>query len=475
MLEAGLSAEREKQGQAPVKRPVKAKTDAMDAMQGILQRMNRSRTALRRYLSEVEASAPGPTVRPPSELIELPIPQTAPAPAPAPEPEREREPAPAEPTPEMSLPPSMARRMARFGPAHPSSPATAKTRAQEVVAAGAMDKDIGSLGSVAVAAIRASERQASSEGRTWSVGHILRSHMRDVMSVAWVEASKGTLLVSGGLDATVKVWAISSRSQNDLEPVATFRGHTAGIVTVAVVGRSVYSADIKGVVRVWDLTMPPTPYPPRADHSARAVAELYAHDDAIWSICSTLDRIVTVSADGTAKIWGMADLEVPAQPAPLAVIHGRFTVAAVSSMTDQLYIGSPTGVTAYSAYGEPTGLEINVGHVVSLAAHPLRPVLAIGTEERVFIADLNTGEVTKDFRPHEGRLASLRFSSNGMFLTTAGHSQSIRMWSCEDWSCASDVSAHRKNWDDAIHCVAISPDDGLVATAGADGQVVVLH
>lgn len=107
----------------------------------------------------------------------------------------------------------------------------------------------------------------------------------------------------------------------DAEPVATLRGHTAGVTSLAV-SRSkhrIFSGSIDASIRVWN--MPSSEHQTYSPHDATLGSDLLVgHGDAIWDLAlvpSATDPegyLVSASADGTVKIWQAESREAKGKP-----------------------------------------------------------------------------------------------------------------------------------------------------------------
>ena len=77
---------------------------------------------------------------------------------------------------------------------------------------------------------------------------VLKGHIGGVNCLAVCTTSR--LIVTGGDDSTARVWDATS-----MTCVATLRGHTSHIISVAVLGKLVVSASSDGTSRSWWLIM----------------------------------------------------------------------------------------------------------------------------------------------------------------------------------------------------------------------------
>lgn len=170
--------------------------------------------------------------------------------------------------------------------------------------------------------------------KVWTTRRNLKSHLDIVRSVGFAHGPGG-LIASGGDDNTVKVWAVEYQnimgkryvkpyphsltdrpSANELEPIKTYRGHTAPVTTVTISSAhsAIFSASLDSTIRVWKLPKPSDELYASFDPSA-ATQTLEGHTDAVWDLVllpGTADgngkanedrRLVSCAADGSVKVW----------------------------------------------------------------------------------------------------------------------------------------------------------------------------
>ncbi len=87
--------------------------------------------------------------------------------------------------------------------------------------------------------------------------------------------------------------------------------------------------------------------------------------------------------------------------------------------------------------------------------------------------------MTKSFVAHEDCVTSVALHANYQYISTIGHDSSIKTWDLRNYACiqertrvivSSNISlfdllkVHDKKYDEAIHAIAISPYQNLLAT-----------
>ena len=158
--------------------------------------------------------------------------------------------------------------------------------------------------------------------------------------------SHGSLIVSGSLDSTVRIWDVQTGAK-----IAVLQGHKDAVESVAVTpdGRHIVSGSEDKTARIWDA------------ETLELAGVLYGHLDSVMSIAVTPDssRIVTGSLDNTARIW---DLEEKTQ---LAVLKGHTrTVTSIAVTPDGSRILSGSEDKTVRIWDATTGAAIDVrtGH-----------------------------------------------------------------------------------------------------------------
>jgi WD40 repeat protein len=128
----------------------------------------------------------------------------------------------------------------------------------------------------------------------------LQGHTGAIRSVAL--SADGTLLVSGGLDGTVRLWNASGQQ------LATLRGHTGMVRAVAssADGQTVASGGFDGAVRLWDART-------RACVQTLRSARRYEGLD--------ITGLTGVTAAQRAALLALGAVERPTQAVPVAAVQ----------------------------------------------------------------------------------------------------------------------------------------------------------
>jgi WD40 repeat protein len=244
-----------------------------------------------------------------------------------------------------------------------------------------------------------------------SVVSVLRGHSRRVFAVCCAPDSRR--LASASEDGTARVWDMDAEAC-----VAVLRHplRVNGVVWTAD-GSSLATVSADAIVRLWS---------PVDGGIAR---ELVGHRDAIWSLSLLSgDRVVTASADTTARVWDAGERTEPV-----------------------LQCGGEDGVgvrgVVYSADGR-------------LAA-------TATAQGRVRLWNMSTCATQRDMPTVRGRVNAVAFSPAGDVVAAACADGSARLYSVENAEEIERIPAH----SGPVFAVTFSPDGRRIATAGAETQV----
>ncbi|AUS99294.1 hypothetical protein CLI64_02175 [Nostoc sp. CENA543] len=294
-----------------------------------------------------------------------------------------------------------------------------------------------------------------------SIAQPLYGHEGDVYCVAI--SNDGKLIVSGGGDGTVRLWKINSSPLCE-----TFYGHEGYVSSVCISndGKLIVSSGGDGKVRLWDI-------------QGHLIAELlYGHHVSISSIAMSSDgqTIVSSGSDGTVKLWGI-DGHLIAEV--LHLHEGNTSSVAISSDGETIVSsGSDGTVKLWNIKGEPLiePLRGHEGYVWSVAiSHDGQTIASVGEDSTVRLWSIRTvglwniqGQaLTEPLYGHEDCVWSVAISDNGQTVVSGGEDGTVRLWNIQNQLLAKSLSGH-KNW---VNSVAISDDGQTIVSGSEDGTI----
>jgi WD40 repeat protein/serine/threonine protein kinase len=360
--------------------------------------------------------------------------------------------------------------------------------------------------------------------RLWSLASgqeeaVFRGHDGRVYDVAFSPGN--TWLASASEDGTVRIWNLRNwDGRSDSQASAEQYGDLSPPVRQAIVRETVMretvmretmrlehprrvnglcfiegtdclaTASGDGILRVWNLV------------SGREQARLHGHAGPLWSIGSMSGgsptgggAVVTGSADGTVRIWGIPGSSgsvlpiVAEQERVMAVAwapDGHRLAVALTDGRVRLHDG-----TSFRAVGD---LVSGTGRVNAVAFSPDGGELLAGCDQGTICAWRMPGhdapgrdapahepmvtEPCATARPHSRRVFGVAYAPDGRRLATAGEDGTVRLWrrtpspgghpaGAADLGEIAAILKHPRR----VFCAAFTPDGRHVATACEDRQV----
>lgn len=276
----------------------------------------------------------------------------------------------------------------------------------------------------------------------------------------------GVLLAAGSYDREVSVWDTQT-----LKRKTRFRGHGAPVRSVRFSpdGSRLCTTSTDNTAKIWSL-----------DRLLRDNQTLERYQQHPWrsawmAFADGGESIWSVDVSGDLRKWDVASMETYFQltmplgnVAELDVSPDNEYVAAVSHFWPSR--GSPTTISIVGCIdGELKSeipLESEFRHGIKF--HPTRPHhVAVGTHDGVYIYDVQTG-VPIDRFPDCGYIKRLAFSPDGARLAVALNGGRFKVFDLESQKQLADV---RSESDWGTICVDYSPDGTVFATGGGDYRV----
>ena len=284
----------------------------------------------------------------------------------------------------------------------------------------------------------------------------LEGHTEEVASVAF--SPDGTLLASGSLDDTVKLWDVSTERQ-----IATLPGRPPLLVAFSPDGKTLAVGTWDHTVELWDVA------------TQERIVTLGHEVVVSYTVSFSPDgkTLAVGTWDHTVELWDVATQE------RIATLGHGAVVNAVSFSPDGTLLASGSRDNTVKLWDVATRERIaTLGHGAEVDAVSFSPdgtLLASGSGDgTVKLWDVATRDQIAILKHHtngwyNGGPTSASFSaSDGALLATKGESGTVILW---------DVLTREKIvtfWHtDEIRSMSFSPDGTTLAAGGADGTILL--
>ncbi len=249
---------------------------------------------------------------------------------------------------------------------------------------------------------------------------LLEGHEFTVWSV--VLTQDGRHVVSGGQDATVRLWDIQTGKL-----VHTFIGHEGPVYGLVATsdGRRVFSvSDRDSAVRVWDVEAG-TALNTLTPNSLHTIAIAITPDDCY---------VITGGDDGKDRVWDI----------------GHSVIARIREQ----------GAGVYSIAVSPDGAYLVSGSKRALGRNPTGIL---------WLRDLDTGSLLHTLHGHKGNVTRLVFTPESRFMISGGQDGDVHIWDVDSGTLLNTLSGHTS----AILLLWVSHDGRYLVTGANDGTIRV--
>lgn len=269
-----------------------------------------------------------------------------------------------------------------------------------------------------------------------------------------VITSDGRRVLSASNDKTVRMWDVPSGNC-----LTTFTGHEAFVCSVAVSSddRWVAAGAADGAIKIWDLT------------TGQLVAS-FTHGglDAKVAWGPGLE-LASGGMDGCVRLWRV----------PEASLSGAFT-AHVKPILKVVVLGDGDRVVTVSAdqtarvcrthTGECLRVfEGHTGEVNSVAlAHDKRHMISASEDCTLKVWDVESGACLATLRGHCQIVWRVAVSPDGRLVASGAADNTVRLWDLESKQCIQEL-VH----PDCVAAVAFSPAGGNLAVGCDDSRVYI--
>lgn len=296
-----------------------------------------------------------------------------------------------------------------------------------------------------------------------AIGDRLRPAAGDVMSLAFADG--GSTLLAGTGRGQVLAWSLRDRTLR-FPPLAA---HASRILDLTVHqsggSESFVTVSSDGTARVWDAAtgarLPGGPF----DDAAGAVpvgvrGAAFSADGDVLSLGAP---------DGAVYSWSLSGHRLTADPIPVHRDRVQGLAAAADGLR-LLTLGDDQTLQVWTRASRPDPVThlAELGAAGSLALAPDAGVLAVGLEDgTVRLLDPATGRERRRLEGHGGAVTALAFLGPDR-LVTGDAAGALRTWTA---STGARLAERRNAAAGAVTSIAVAGTDDPVFTAAADGTV----
>jgi WD40 repeat protein len=243
------------------------------------------------------------------------------------------------------------------------------------------------------------------------------------------------------------------------------KGHEGPVLSAAFSpdGKRIVTASADRTARLWDAQTGKQIGEPFKGHEGRVNSAAFSPDG---------KRIVTASEDKTARLW---DAETGAQFGEPLGGHTDEISNAVFSPDGQRIVTASVDATARlwdAKNGRQMGAPLR-GHGKSLWSAAFSPdgqrVVTASGDKTARLWDAKTGkQIGEPFRGHEEQVRYVAFSPDGKYVITASDDKTARLW---DVQTSKQIGEPFRGHDGYVFSAAFSPDGKHIVTASFDDTV----
>ncbi|KAK2707635.1 striatin-3-like isoform X4 [Artemia franciscana] len=320
--------------------------------------------------------------------------------------------------------------------------------------------------------------------KQWSAKYTLRSHFDAIRALVFHPVEP--MLITASEDFTLKLWNLQKTipakksTYLDVEPIYTFRGHKAAVLSLVISGDGTvcYSSDLSGHIQGWIIPSPNID--PYETYDPSVLGPSFdGHTDAVGGLSLHPSRplLASCSSDGSVKIWNI-QTKVCTLTISTEEDGKPVSIDFVRPEPCQVVVGYETGAcTIYDAESGKVIVKMVVEELCRInrvVSHPTLPITVTAHEDRqIRFWENGTGRLSHAMVAHLDAVTCLAVDSSGIFLLSGSDDCSLRLWNLETKTCVQEITAHRKKFDESLFDVAFHPGKPYIASAGADGLAKV--
>ncbi|KAJ2261076.1 1,2-dihydroxy-3-keto-5-methylthiopentene dioxygenase [Coemansia sp. RSA 376] len=360
------------------------------------------------------------------------------------------------------------------------APVGSATRRRVSASHSDIEREIAPL--LADTSLHIAQPSAGQAGRSWQAKKTFIGHMDTVRALQLRSGSDGPQLLSGSDDGMVILWDVErsdrrksrrQRTSGDVVPTTMYRGHLAAVTSVACAeGHGYgYSGSLDSSIKVWALSESSTD-----DIDACFPARAFAgHSDAVWGLAlsPSAGLLASVAADATCCLWSTDDVG----SAPLRATFTRQSLVPTSAC----FVDGGSMLAIAYVDGTVDLYDVASETLVSMVVEmPGSRITGMAGAEHTLAAAYVSGEVRlvdTRMRNNIGVQAyahaaatAVDLSAEKSLLVTGGSDGVVKWWDRRSLrSCLYQDNAHTPKADEGVCDVCILPTTSTVVSGGGDG------
>ena len=332
---------------------------------------------------------------------------------------------------------------------------------------------------------------------TNAVAKSFAGHAGAVTSVGF--SANSARLITGGADKTVRIWDVATGM-----PVALVQGNGEAVTSVALHpnGNQAASGTIDGKLAVWKLDVP-AGQPLAGDNGQPATVAavsldgkklataavvdgkqviqirdipggvtqtLLGHEGPITALAFSPDnaRVVSGSADKTARIWTLADSK---EVAKYAAHTNTVTAVAFSANGQQIVSGAAdNSLKLWNAADavEQKNFAGHTGAITGVLLHPNGQVVSASADQTIRFWNPADGAQVRAIT-HGQPVTSMALTRDGNKLAATGSDNNVKLYNAADGAVLFTLAGHAG----VAKTVGFSADNLRLVSSGADNAAIV--